>query len=327
MRGPQLRLQPGGQRATASGFGGALVLNPKRLWLSFWFPLTPAKNEFPEEIKRLAHPHGCPLRLPLRNIDAFIKDNQWSAENDTNPPQLEGTRLGGGALLLGVWNNLAPKLPSLVKNRAFVALAILLCRLSKTTWACNMFTPPLLQSVQTHPSTQGTSSANASTSTRNRARAMALGMLRLSVRSARSVIPTDTIRVGCVFLEGPPLFGGLKGQPKGYPRGHVLCASAFLKERRASLLPRFMDGTTGMTTRPTTYHGFYPSLRPHGSSLVAWGSQVASQPAVTGNCMSPISRKRRSTLGVNSPFFPGILLSRKPPKTLGKWLAFEKNDG
>ena len=28
-------------------------------------------------------------------------------------------------------------------------------------------------------------------------------------------------------------------------------------------------------------------------------------------------------LGANSPFFSGILLSRKPPKTLGKWLAFE----
>ena len=35
-----------------------------------------------------------------------------------------------------------------------------------------------------------------------------------------------------------------------------------------------------------------------------------------------------TNLGVTSPFFPGILLSRKPPKTLGKWrLAFEKNDG
>ena len=27
------------------------------------------------------------------------------------------------------------------------------------------------------------------------------------------------------------------------------------------------------------------------------------------------------------PFFPGILLSRKPPETLGKQLVFEKNDG
>ena len=34
-----------------------------------------------------------------------------------------------------------------------------------------------------------------------------------------------------------------------------------------------------------------------------------------------------SSLGVTSPFFPGILLSRKPPTTLGKWLVFEKNDG
>ena len=33
-------------------------------------------------------------------------------------------------------------------------------------------------------------------------------------------------------------------------------------------------------------------------------------------------------LGVTSPFFPGILLSGKPPKTLGKWRSvFEKNDG
>ena len=32
-------------------------------------------------------------------------------------------------------------------------------------------------------------------------------------------------------------------------------------------------------------------------------------------------------LGLPSPFFPGILLSSKPPKTLGKWLVFEKNSG
>ena len=31
-------------------------------------------------------------------------------------------------------------------------------------------------------------------------------------------------------------------------------------------------------------------------------------------------------LGVTSLFFPGILLSRKPPKILKKWLVFEKND-
>ena len=31
-------------------------------------------------------------------------------------------------------------------------------------------------------------------------------------------------------------------------------------------------------------------------------------------------------LGVPSPFFPGILLSKKPPKTLEKQLFFEKND-
>ena len=33
------------------------------------------------------------------------------------------------------------------------------------------------------------------------------------------------------------------------------------------------------------------------------------------------------SLGSTSQFFPGILLSRKPSKTLGKWMAFEKNDG
>ena len=36
---------------------------------------------------------------------------------------------------------------------------------------------------------------------------------------------------------------------------------------------------------------------------------------------------RPAFLRVASPFFPGILLSRKPPKTLRKWLVFEKNDG
>ena len=33
------------------------------------------------------------------------------------------------------------------------------------------------------------------------------------------------------------------------------------------------------------------------------------------------------TLGVPSPFFPGILLSTRPPKTLEKQLVLEKNDG
>ena len=32
-------------------------------------------------------------------------------------------------------------------------------------------------------------------------------------------------------------------------------------------------------------------------------------------------------VGVASPFFSGILLSRKPPKTLGKCLVCKKNDG
>ena len=33
------------------------------------------------------------------------------------------------------------------------------------------------------------------------------------------------------------------------------------------------------------------------------------------------------TLGVPSPFFPGILLSRKPPDTQGKWPVLEKKHG
>ena len=39
------------------------------------------------------------------------------------------------------------------------------------------------------------------------------------------------------------------------------------------------------------------------------------------------AQKPSMILGVPSPFFPGILLSRKPPKTKGKLLVFEKNDG
>ena len=38
-------------------------------------------------------------------------------------------------------------------------------------------------------------------------------------------------------------------------------------------------------------------------------------------------RESSLVLGVASPFFPGILLSRKPQNTLGKWLVFLKNDG
>ena len=33
-----------------------------------------------------------------------------------------------------------------------------------------------------------------------------------------------------------------------------------------------------------------------------------------------------TSLGVPPPFFPGILLSRKPPETQGKRPVFEKND-
>ena len=36
-------------------------------------------------------------------------------------------------------------------------------------------------------------------------------------------------------------------------------------------------------------------------------------------CFFPTPHQR-TTLGVTSPFFPGILISRKPPKTLGKWI-------
>ena len=32
-------------------------------------------------------------------------------------------------------------------------------------------------------------------------------------------------------------------------------------------------------------------------------------------------------LGITSPFFPGILFSRKPPETQGKRPVFGKNDG
>ena len=35
----------------------------------------------------------------------------------------------------------------------------------------------------------------------------------------------------------------------------------------------------------------------------------------------------REACELASPFFPGILLSRKPPKRLGKQLVFEKSDG
>ena len=38
-------------------------------------------------------------------------------------------------------------------------------------------------------------------------------------------------------------------------------------------------------------------------------------------------RESDRVLRAASPFFPAILLSRKSPKTLGKQLVFEKNDG
>ena len=37
--------------------------------------------------------------------------------------------------------------------------------------------------------------------------------------------------------------------------------------------------------------------------------------------------QKHHVLGVPSPFFPGILLFRKPSKTQGKQLVVEKNDG
>ena len=59
------------------------------------------------------------------------------------------------------------------------------------------------------------------------------------------------------------------------------------------------------------------------------------QLALLLNSVSPLGQKLEKPsgiatqicLGVTSQFFPGILLSRGPPKTLGKWLAFERNDG
>ena len=41
----------------------------------------------------------------------------------------------------------------------------------------------------------------------------------------------------------------------------------------------------------------------------------------------PSPQKGTNTLGVPSPFFAGILLFRKPSKSLGKLPVFEKNDG
>ena len=59
------------------------------------------------------------------------------------------------------------------------------------------------------------------------------------------------------------------------------------------------------------------------------GSIVQRCPAILRRVQAANSwgRNDPNFLGVTSPFFPGILLSRKPPKTLGKWLVFEKNDG
>ena len=37
--------------------------------------------------------------------------------------------------------------------------------------------------------------------------------------------------------------------------------------------------------------------------------------------------KKGKVLVLPSPFFPGILFSRKPPETQGKGRFFEKNDG
>ena len=49
---------------------------------------------------------------------------------------------------------------------------------------------------------------------------------------------------------------------------------------------------------------------------------------VLGCCVEELGQRGRLVfLRVASPFFPGILLSRKPPKTLTKQLVLENNDG
>ena len=63
--------------------------------------------------------------------------------------------------------------------------------------------------------------------------------------------------------------------------------------------------------------------------VILWVS-LENQPKIgtLGNIDGPKWVGFHMVLGVTPPFFPGILLSRKPPKTLGKRRSvFEKNDG
>ena len=58
-------------------------------------------------------------------------------------------------------------------------------------------------------------------------------------------------------------------------------------------------------------------LRPGGETKIP-GASDASCISGAGFCQCS-----SMCLGVTFPFFPGILLSRKPPKPLGKWLPLE----
>ena len=67
------------------------------------------------------------------------------------------------------------------------------------------------------------------------------------------------------------------------------------------------------------------SAQKHGTPAhYFWGQQVGRQGARYPLMLGPVPAKppfndsSKKTIGVTSPFFPGILLSKKPPNTLGK---------
>ena len=65
--------------------------------------------------------------------------------------------------------------------------------------------------------------------------------------------------------------------------------------------------------------------------LASVENQILSSPIIVERCPihfpCPSVQKPLIYLGDTSPFFPGILLSRKPSEPSRKQLVFEKNDG
>ena len=141
-----------------------------------------------------------------------------------------------------------------------------------------------------------------------------------------SILSTGGPRTPSSWYRGPPQFaGGLSNiggpfwSPEKPTRRHTASLSCGTGKTGTY---NFQKTRLGKTSRQKAtefgYHFF--EAQPNGV-------QVTPIDCSPGRPLSQTRGRAQRGLGEASPFFPGILLSRKPPTTLGKWLAIGKNDG